>query len=695
MYKKSHIFILSIVFFISFFVFFATSIVDARAGGGHRYSGGSHRSSSRSSHRSYSSHRSSSHRSHSYHSSGSSGTPIDIPTPLAIFFIITHLVFAGLATKAYCDEEYDEFSDKFSIAVAIAVLSSPFFFITWFIVPFLILYLAVGKRTLYNSEDYRFTEVFNFSSIKSKDPAFNKDEFLERAKKAFVIVQEGWSKRDLSKAEAFLADGTYEQFQIQINTMKADHEIDLMKDIDIKKAVIVRLSSKAGYDSLSVQFTVSAVNYRIDDRNNSFKNGSQSPEEFTEIWTFMRRRGTKTVKNGLIEGYCPNCGAQIEGARLSKCPSCSSLLRSGQHDWILTGITQACEWRDADVENPIAYKSMISADNSLNISHLEDKLTVIFWRLVEANRLGNSEPIQKVSTNEFAQSIFNSDYSATFPKCRECALGSQEIIGFITNRNDYDYLIGQLVWSGISVSNDTEVFRKSMVILRRKKGVPSDPEKSFCSIHCPNCGAKEPSDLSSNTCEYCGSVFNDDSKDWMLCDIVIDFFKNKAIQYMNDARMSAKGIGFKKETSDTPGVSNTQDNKVLPSSVNYNVFDYFSGNDLLNITVAMMLADGLIDKREMMIIHNIRKARSISNNELDQIISRLRKTSDPVKFVLDTTAIKLDENLIKLLISIAAADSYIEYNEVQMLNKVAEKMGLSQNRLRDLINEVYEKKWNR
>ena len=109
----------------------------------------------------------------------------------------------------------------------------------------------------------------------------------------------------------------------------------------------------------------------------------------------------------------------------------------------------------------------------------------------------------------------------------------------------------------------------------------------------------------------------------------------------------------------------------------------------------MMLADGLIDKREMMIIHNIRKARSISNNELDQIISRLRKTSDPVKFVLDTTAIKLDENLIKLLISIAAADSYIEYNEVQMLNKVAEKMGLSQNRLRDLINEVYEKKWNR
>ena len=689
MYKKSHIFILTIVFFISLFVFFATSIVDARAGGGHRFSGGSHRSSSSSSHRSYSSHRSSSYRSHSYHSGGSSGTPIDIPTPLAIFFIITHLIFSVLATKASCDEEYDEFSDKFSIAVAIAVLSSPFFFITWFIVPFLILYLAVGKRALHNIEDYRFTEVFDFSSIKSKDPAFNKDEFLERAKKAFVIVQEGWSKRDLSKAEAFLADGTYEQFQIQINTMKADHEIDLMKDINIKKAVIVRLSSKAGYDSLSVQFTVSAVNYRIDDRNNSFKNGSQSPEEFTEIWTFMRRTGSKTIKNGLIEGYCPNCGAQIEGARLSKCPSCSSLLRSGQHDWILTGITQACEWRDASINNPTAYQSMINADNSLNISHLEDKLTVIFWRLVEANRLGNSEPIQKVSTDEFAQSFSNSNYSVAFPKCRECALGSQEITGFITNRKDYDYLIGQLVWSGVSVSNNSEIYRKSMVVLRRKKGVTSDPEKSFCSTHCPNCGAKEPSDLSSNTCEYCGSVFNDDSKDWMLCDIVANFSETKALDYIIDANNSARGQKAQTETT------NTENNKVQRTRIDYNSFDYYSGIDLLNITIAMMLADGIIDDREMKIIYGIRRARNISNNELQQIIIRLRKTSDPVKFVLDTTAVKLDENLIRLLICIAAADGRIDYTELDMLKRITAKMGLPESRLRDLINEVYEMKWNK
>ena len=689
MYKKSHIFILSIVFFISLFVFFATSIVDARAGGGHRYSGGSHRSSSRSyrssSSRSYS-HSYSSHRSSSHRYSGSSGSlDLDIPTPLLIFFIIGHLIFSVLATKVFCDKEYREFFDKLACTVAIAVLSSPFFVMSWLGVLFMILFLKSSG----NSEDYNFTEVTDFSSIKSKDPAFNKNVFLERAKKAFVIVQKAWSDRDLSKAEAFLADGTYEQFQIQINTMKADHEIDLMKDINIKKAVIVRLSSKAGYDSLAVQFTVSAINYRIDDRNVSIKNGSTSPEEFSEIWTFMRRTGSKTIKNGLIEGYCPNCGAQVEGARISKCPSCSALLRSGQHDWILTGITQACEWRDASVNNPTAYKSMISADNSLNISHLEDKLTVIFWRLVEANRLGNSEPIQKVSTDEFAQSFSNSNYSAAFPKCRECALGSQEIAGFITNRKDYDYLIGQLVWSGVSVSNNSEINRKSMVVLRRKKGVTSDPEKSFCSTHCPNCGAKEPSDLSSNTCEYCGSVFNDDSKDWMLCDIVTNFSETKALDYIIDANNSASGQKAQAEKA------NTENHKVQITRIDYNSFDYYSGIDLLNITIAMMLADGIIDDREMKIIYGLRRARNISDNELKQIITRLHKTSDPVKFVLDTTAIKLDENLIKLLISIAAADGRIDYTELDMLKRITAKMELPESRLRDLINEVYERKWNK
>lgn len=685
--KKKLAFIILEFLLISIFVFFATSIVDARAGGGHRFSGGGFRSSSRSFSRSSS--RSFSHSRGSHRYSGSSTTIIDdMSASTMLLLFVTHLVFSVLVAKACLKDANIDISEKIGYCVAILIISCPAFFFTWIAIPFLILYIVTDKKITNNFQDYNFKPISDFSLIKSKDPAFNKDVFLERAMNAFIIVQNAWSDRNLSKAEAFLADGTYEQFQIQINAMKANHEIDLMKDINIKKAEIVRLTSKAGYDSLSVQFTVSAVNYRINDISKIIKDGSTSLEEFSEVWTFMRRTGSKTIENGLIEGYCPNCGAQVEGARISKCPSCSALLRSGQHDWILAGITQACEWRDASVNDPIAYKSMINADESLNITHLEDKLTVIFWRLVESNRLGNSEPVHKVSTDDFAKAYSNSCYSAAFPKCKECAIGSAEVVGFITNKNDYDYLIGQVLWSGISISNNSDVLNKTMFVLRRKKGVVSDLSKCFCSTHCPNCGAKEPNDLSSNTCEYCNLAFNDDSKDWMLCDVV-DFRNAKSSSYIKDALESVNYINAAKQSSYEPI------DKYTPGSVNYNAFDYYSGIDLLSITVAMMVADGILDDREMNIIHSIRKARSISENELNQIINRLFKSPDPVKLVLETTAIKLDENLIRLLITIAAADGKIDYTEVEMLNKVAEIMGLSQNRLRDMINEVYESLWNK
>lgn len=708
MHKKRSIIFLSILFFISLFVFFTNSIVDARAGGGQKFNSGSSSSKSSSSSVSSSSSNSSSSSwgssssksSSSYHkkknnssSEGSSDFFVDIfnyyynkSTLELIFYLIGHLIFAFYVVKiSYCNGEPDT-----NTFIFITVISSPLMVITWFFAIILVCYSVIKEKyNNANNYDYNFKEIENYSSIKSKDPLFNKEKFLERVKKAFVIVQESWSNRDLSKAEAFLADGTYEQFQIQINAMKANHEIDLMKDINIKKAIVVRLSSKSGYDSLNVLFTVKAVNYRIDDRNNSFKNGSKKAEEFSEIWTFMRRTGSKTIKNGLIEGYCPNCGAKVEGARLSKCPSCSSLLRSGQHDWILAGITQASEWRDSNRTNPIAYNSILNKDKLINIPHLEDKLTMIFWRMVEANRIGNAEPILKVSTNEFAESYANLNYSSIFPKCKECALGSQEVIGFVTNRSDYDYLIGQLVWSGISISDNKEVFSKSMFVLRRKKDVKSDPGKCFCSTHCPNCGAAEPSDLSSNTCEYCNSPFNDDSKDWILTDILKDFSSKEAIKYMLDANKSAKG----QEISKTNSLQ--QKNYSKAGNADSNAFDYISGNDLLSLTVAMMLADGVIDNREMNIINNIRNARKISYVELTKIIDRMKNLPDPIGFVLNKTAIKLDENLIKLLITIAAADNRIEDSELKVLQKVAGKMNISEKRLRDLINEVYEKNWNK
>ena len=728
MLNKKNIFILSIIFFLSLFVFFASSIVDARAGGGHSFRSSS--SSSRSSSRSYSSsHSYSSSRSYSsssrYSSSNASPEDTFFSFLFAILFI-SHFISFILLYMMLFHKTMDEVNTGIVLIICLPTLY--FFYITGALCPFIAFYYFMfykRKSDTTEKRNYSFNEINNLTSITSKDPLFNKNEFLVRAKKAFIIVQRAWSARDLSRAEAFLADGTYEKFQIQINTMKTNHEIDLMEDIEIKKASIIRLDSKSGYDSIYVLFTVSAVNYRIDDRTKKIKDGSTLPEEFSEVWTFMRRTGSKSIKNGLIEGYCPNCGAKVEGARLSKCPSCSSLLRSGQHDWILAGITQASEWRNTNSRIPTAYNAMLHIDKSINIPHLEDKLSVIFWRMVEANRLGNSEPILKISTNEFAEAFNNSKFIKSFPKTNDTAIGSAEVMAFVTNRPDYDYSIGQIVWSGAFPNSKNYLTYKTMFVLRRKKGVLSDPEKCFCSSHCPNCGAAESDNISSNTCEYCNTAMNDDGKDWMLSDIQENFNTIEARKYREDARQSSiesnqssvpkedrkqssKTINIQSSTNKVEAKqsptkligldsnqSSTNQNLEGCYELDYNNFDYFSGKELLSITIAMMLADDIIDNREMDIINNICKARNISDKELNQIIDKLQTMPDPVQYVLDTTSIKLDINLLKLLINIAAADNKIEISEYALLRRVATKMNIPEKLLKDLINKTYESNWNR
>lgn len=759
------------------FVFFASSIVDARAGGGHSfrssssssnsssrsYSSSSSSSSSYSSSRSYSSSSSSQHHSYGYTGPKKPLREQFIDSLPLIFFpfhylsilLILKIVLRNKNINEYINEDSTYYLIVFLISLITMYLSELIEILTCVIFPFLAYYYLknyVSNDKPNNKINYSFNETKNITSITSKDPLFNKNEFIERAKKAFVIVQQAWSDRDLSKAEAFLADGTYEKFQIQINTMKANHEIDFMENIDIKRANIVRLNSQSGYDSIYVLFTVSAVNYRIDDRTKKIKDGSTLPEEFSEVWTFMRRTGSKSIKNGLIEGYCPNCGAKVEGARLSKCPSCSSLLRSGEHDWILAGITQASEWRNTGSRIPAGYNAIFSLDKSINIPHLEDKLSVIFWRMVEANRLGNAEPILKISTNEFAEAFNNSKFIKSFPKTTDTAIGSAEVMAFVTNRPDYDYTIGQIVWSGAYLNSNNYVTAKTMFVLRRKKGILSDPQKCFCSSHCPNCGAAESANISTNTCEYCNTVMNDDGKDWMLSDIQENFYTKEAKKYMEDAKKSSvipnsqesnRSSSNQVEAKQVSKISNNQksdqfssnkvearqssiipnspksdqstankenakqsskissnqssENKILQGiyEVDYNSFDYFSGKELLSITVAMMLADDIIDDREMEIINNICKARNISDKELNQIIDKLQTVPDPVQYVLDTTSIKLDINLLKLLVNIAAADNKIEISEYALLRRVATQMNVPEKLLIDLINKTYESNWNK
>ena len=183
------------------------------------------------------------------------------------------------------------------------------------------------------------------TELKKRDPDFDETFFRQRAEKAFKIIQQAWTDRNISAAQNFLSDGVFEQFTIQTDEMKEKGIIDYMKDLQIISSCPVKFQSDRNFDVIHLRIDARAINYRMDEKTGKLLNGSRQPEDFAEIWSFIRKPGVKTLKKpGLIEGQCPNCGNPIKSGRLAKCDVCNALLRSGEYDWVLSGITQACEW---------------------------------------------------------------------------------------------------------------------------------------------------------------------------------------------------------------------------------------------------------------------------------------------------------------------------------------------------------------
>jgi hypothetical protein len=119
-----------------------------------------------------------------------------------------------------------------------------------------------------------------------------------------------------------------------------------MDNIRIHDISMAELRSDGLFDELSVRITASATDYRISLANGTRLGGLTAPDQFVEVWSFLRHRGaiTQPQKAGLIEGNCPNCGAPIEINQSANCTHCKALLRSGQYDWVLSEITQGIEW---------------------------------------------------------------------------------------------------------------------------------------------------------------------------------------------------------------------------------------------------------------------------------------------------------------------------------------------------------------
>jgi predicted lipid-binding transport protein (Tim44 family) len=494
----------------------------------------------------------------------------------------------------------------------------------------------------------------------ARDPAFNGDLFCQRAANAFLKIQDAWSRQDMAPARAFISDGVMERFSIQIDMQRADGIRNAMEQVTVMRAQIVEIESDAHFDTLHLRLNATALDSDVSLHDGRRLRGSGQPEAFVEVWTFLRRPGAKTLaRPGLLEGFCPNCGAPLEITDAAQCGACKSWVNSGEYDWVLSEITQESEWAVRGSGDSVpGFAQLAARDPALNTQFLEDRASVAFWRWQMALSQHSAKAMQCLATDAFCRS-WEADADAQRLQFRDAAVGAVEVQEFEAG-DARDRAFVRIKWSaemneaqGAALQPRGRALRQHILVLERDSRVHTDARAGLRSCRCAACGAP-PAAREQSKCEYCGAAFNEGSRQWVLAQIV------PAAQWRRPQRAQAA------EAATAPAA----DPATAPPG------DWTQGlapAEVLAVMVASMMADGEINPKEREAVYGFAAKNGVSTGQVWGLIESARAGH----LQIPTPATPAEARAcLDGLIDMSLADGRVSPEELQLMLAYADSSGL-------------------
>ncbi len=148
--------------------------------------------------------------------------------------------------------------------------------------------------------DEKEAELNGIDKILSKIPNFNKDKFLNGAKKAFELIVTSFSKGDTQTLEMLVSKTLIKKFQEIIEKRKAEGIIAETDFIGFEKAEITDAKiSKNDIAKITVKFVSEQVNLLKNNKDEVVEGDENFIQNITDVWTFERHL-TSTTPNWLL-----------------------------------------------------------------------------------------------------------------------------------------------------------------------------------------------------------------------------------------------------------------------------------------------------------------------------------------------------------------------------------------------------------
>lgn len=228
-----------------------------------------------------------------------------------------------------------------SIGVALDLFSIFFYLPPWLSIPLAIAFfitivivsIKIEKEAKNRQQKPLITTLLNHQSelpdqkVQSIINDFNKEQFLQARFKDYVDIQNAWMYFDYDKLRTKLTDELYNQYEMQLDTLKVKNQQNVMEKITYHDAMITNVTEENNQITVVLEMKVSFHDYIVQDKQVVRGNKHQKIYMHYEL-TF--------VSNKQAPSTCPNCGAQLTDKASQKCPYCNSTISNVSKDWVLS-----------------------------------------------------------------------------------------------------------------------------------------------------------------------------------------------------------------------------------------------------------------------------------------------------------------------------------------------------------------------
>lgn len=152
-------------------------------------------------------------------------------------------------------------------------------------------------------------------------------KFLEERYNDFVKLQTAWMEYDYDTLRELLTDELYNQYEMQLDTLKLKNEKNVMSNFEYISANITNVFKEK--DSLIVRIKMSVAFFDYITKDGNVVRGSNSKKlHMTYELTY-----TKALQDN--QSTCPSCGAPLKNNASVKCEYCKSIISQTSTKWSL------------------------------------------------------------------------------------------------------------------------------------------------------------------------------------------------------------------------------------------------------------------------------------------------------------------------------------------------------------------------